>query len=95
MTKAYVPHASLIMPGQNLNATIHGKVHRGCNIATNDLSSTHSDSLVSSNSVTIWNTLDGITNRFVVNVLNPTDLSVSVRYVLGGDCGIYAKNPMT
>lgn len=83
-----------ITPGQNLKATIHGKVHMACNMDTSDLSPSHSESLVRRSNVPIWKTLEGIVSRFVVNVSNPTDRSVNVRYVAGGDCGIYAKKPM-
>ena len=63
-------------------------------IDTNVRSLILSLSCVIASSVKIWKTCEGITSKFVLKVLNPKLFNVSVKYVAGGDWGIYATSPI-
>jgi hypothetical protein len=54
---AYVPHASLMSPGQKRSAMMQGSVHRGWSIDTSVRSLKRSESWVMKRSEIMWNTV--------------------------------------
>lgn len=49
---------------------------------------------VRANIVIMWNTVEGMTRRFVLKVSKPSPFSVSVRYWVGVVSGIWNMRPM-